>query len=334
MNTKRLSAGVAAVSAIIMFSLWMDYRLNMDSPMKNRETAYFEIDKGQGLKAIAEGLQAKGLLDRPIWFCLMAWTENASKRMKYGEYEIPVHTTPRQLLNLFVLGKVRRYSLTFVEGWTFNQMVEAMDRQPALVHLIGGKSSAEIMGMIDAPGEQADGRFFPDTYIYSKGTIDLELLKRAYRKMQTVLADEWQGRAEGLPLRNPYEALILASIVEKETALAEERNKIAGVFNRRLARGMLLQTDPTVIYGMGNAFMGNIGKDDLLRDTPYNTYIHTGLPPTPISMPGIDSIRSALHPDQGSSLYFVARGDGGHVFSNTLAQHNKAVAQFQKNRHE
>jgi len=331
---KRLSAGIAVVSFVLLFGVWMDYGHNMDSPLNNRETVYFEIDKGQGLKAIAEGLHIKGLLDRPLMFCLMAWTENAAKRIKYGEYEIPVQTTPRQLLNLFVLGKVRRYSLTFVEGWTFNQMVDAMNRQPALAHLIAGKSPAEIMGMIEAPGEQADGRFFPDTYIYTKGTADLELLKWAYRKMQTVLTDEWQGRTEGLPLHNPYEALILASIVEKETGLAEERSKIAGVFSRRLAKGMLLQTDPTVIYGMGSAYTGNIRKDDLLRDTPYNTYIHNGLPPTPISMPGIDSIRSVLHPDQGNSLFFVARGDGGHVFSNTLAEHNKAVAQFQKKHHE
>ena len=331
---KRLSTGIAVASIVLMFSLWMDYRLHMDSPLNNHETAYFEIDKGQGLKAIANGLHTKGLLDRPLWFCLMAWTENSAKRIKYGEYEIPVQTTPRQLLNIFVLGKVRRYSVTLVEGWTFNQMLEAMNRQPALAHLIAGKSSSEIMGMIGAPEEQADGRFFPDTYIYTKGTTDLELLKQAYRKMQAVLAEEWQGRAEGLPLHNPYEALILASIVEKETALAEERNKVAGVFSRRLAKGMLLQTDPTVIYGMGNAYTGNIGKGDLLRDTPYNTYIHNGLPPTPISMPGIDSIRAALHPDQGSSLYFVAHGDGGHVFSSTLAEHNKAVAQFQKKHHE
>ncbi len=331
---KRFFAAVAASSVVILVFLGVDYRLSMDSPLHNREAAYFEISKGQSLKAIAEDLQTKGLLGRPIWFRLMAWTEHASKRIKFGEYDIPANTSPRQLLDLFVLGKVRRYSLTFVEGWTFKQMTEAMNRQPALVHQIDGKSPSEIMGMIDAPGEQAEGRFFPDTYIYSKGSVDIELLKQAYRKMQAVLADEWQGRAQGLPLRNPYEGLILASIVEKETSLAEERNKVAGVFSRRLAKGMLLQTDPAVIYGMGDAYAGNISRDDLRRDTPYNTYVRPGLPPTPISMPGIDAIRSALHPDSGDSLYFVARGDGGHVFSNTLAEHNKAVAQFLRNRHE
>jgi UPF0755 protein len=331
---KRWFAVIAALSAILIGGLWADYKRNMDSPMKNREIVYFEIAKGQSLKSIADGLQASGLLDKPFWFRLMAWAGDAAKRVKFGEYEIPVQTTPRQLLTLFASGKVRHYSLTFVEGWTFRQVAEAMNRQPRLTHQIEGKSPAEIMGLIGAPGEEAEGRFYPDTYFFSKGTADLDLLKRAYQKMQSVLAEEWQAKAQGLPLRNPYEALIMASIVEKETGLAGERNKIAGVFNRRLGKGMLLQTDPTVIYGMGDAYAGNIRKEDLLRDTPYNTYLHTGLPPTPISMPGLDAIRSTLHPDVGGGLYFVARGDGAHVFSNTLTEHNKAVAQFQKNRHE
>ncbi len=334
MSRKYLSIGVAVLSAFLLGGLWTDYHMSMDSPLKNQETAYFEITKGQSLKAIADGLQGKGLLARPFWFRLMAWAGNASKRMKFGEYEIPVQTTPRQLLGLFTSGKVRHYGLTFIEGWTFKQMVEAMNREPGIVHQTEGKSPVEIMGLMDSPGEQAEGRFYPDTYFFSKGTADIEILKRSYRKMQTVLADEWQAKAQGLPLHNPYEALILASIVEKESALAEERNKIAGVFSRRLAKGMLLQTDPSVIYGMGEAYTGNIRKEDLHRDTPFNTYVHTGLPPTPISMPGIGAIRASLHPDSGASLYFVARGDGGHVFSNTLAEHNKAVDQFQKNRHE
>ncbi|MFM8332207.1 MAG: endolytic transglycosylase MltG, partial [Candidatus Methylumidiphilus sp.] len=253
-------------------------------------------------------------------------------RLKYGEYAIPPQTTPRQLLALFASGKVRHYSLTFVEGWSFRQMLDAISREPALSHHIDGKPPREIMELIDAPGEDAEGRFYPDTYFFAKGTDDLDLLRRAYRKMQTVLAEEWQGRAADLAVRSPYEALILASIVEKETGLPAERAKIAGVFSRRLAKGMLLQTDPTVIYGMGETYAGNIRKEDLLRDTPFNTYQHTGLPPTPIAMPGLAALHAALHPEPGDSLYFVARGDGGHVFSKTLAEHNQAVEQYQKHK--
>ncbi len=311
-----------------------EFCLQMDSSLNNRETVYFEISKGQGVKAIADGLYVNGLINHPFWFRLFAWKENAATKLKFGEYEIPPATTSRQLLALFASGKVRHYSLTLVEGWTFKQMAEAMKQQPNLVHLIDGKPPAEVMGLIDAPGEQAEGRFYPDTYFFSKGTSDIEVLKRAYHKMQTVLADEWQARGQDLLLHNPYETLILASIVEKETGLAEERNKIAGVFSRRLSKKMLLQTDPSVIYGMGESYTGNIRKEDLLRDTPFNSYVHLGLPPTPICMPGIGSIRAVLHPDAESSLYFVARGDGGHVFSDNLTDHNKAVNQFQKKRHD
>ncbi len=325
---------VFVVITVVAGGLWMDYRCTIDAPLGNRETVYFEIGKGQSLSAITQALQARGLIEKPYWFRLLALAEKAQTRLKYGEYEIPANTTPRQLLTMFATGKVRHYSLTFVEGWNFRQIVEALSRQADLTHHIDGKSPAEVMGLIDAPGEDAEGRFFPDTYFYTKGTSDLELLRRAYRKMQAVLAEEWQGRAEGLSLHAPYEALILASIVEKETGVVDERSRIAGVFNRRLAKGMPLQTDPTVIYGMGVAYAGNIGAEDLLRDTPYNTYVHPGLPPTPIAMPGLQAIHAALHPDMGESLYFVARGDGTHVFSNTLAEHNKAVDQYQKNRHE
>jgi len=334
MSMKRLFWAIGLVAALAVGGLWADYLHTADAPLANRETVYFEISKGQSLSSIAEALQARGLTTRPRWFRLLAWAEKSQGRLKYGEYEIPAQTTPRQLLAVLVSGKVRHFSLTFVEGWNFRQMAEVMNRQAGLTHHIAGKSPRDVMAMIDAPGEDAEGRFFPDTYFFTRGTDDLELLKRAYRKMQIVLAEAWQGRAQGLPLRNPYEALTLASIVEKETGLAEERPRIAGVFNRRLARGMLLQTDPTVIYGMGEAYAGNIRSEDLLRDTAYNTYVHAGLPPTPISMPGLGALHATLHPDDGDSLYFVARGDGGHVFSKTLAEHNKAVDQFQKHRHE
>ena len=333
---KRWLLAIAVICFVAIISnSWVDYCLQVNSPLKNMEIVSFEITKGQSLKSIADGLYSKGLIEKPMWFRLLAWSENATGKLKFGEYEIPVATTPRQLLTLFTSGKVRHYSVTIVEGWTFRQMVDALQRQPKLVHQIDGKTAKEIMELLDAPGEMAEGRFFPDTYFFPKGTADIDVLKRAYRKMQTVLADEWRERAQDLQLHNPYEALILASIVEKESALAEERTKIAGVFSRRLAKRMLLQTDPTVIYGMGESYMGNIRKDDLLRDTPFNTYVHLGLPPTPICMPGIGALRAVLHPDSDGSLYFVARGDGGHVFSENLADHNKAVDQYiKKIRHE
>ena len=327
--------GISVILASFLTGwLWMDYRDTVDSSLGNTETVYFEIFKGQGLAAIAASLKQQGVIQKPYWFRVLAYAERSATKLKYGEYEIPPHTTMRQLLARFVSGKVRQHTVTFIEGWRFQQVLAALSQHPALAHRVAGKSVDEIMNLLGAPGEQPEGRFYPDTYFFTKGTEDLELLKRAYRKMKTALEQEWQGRADGLPLASPYEALVLASIVEKETARADERPLIAGVFSRRLAQGMLLQTDPTVIYGMGEGFKGDIRKEDLVRDTPYNTYVHAGLPPTPIAMPGVASIRAVLHPDTGASLYFVARGDGSHVFSNTLDEHQQAVEQFQMNHHD
>lgn len=330
----RLIGTLVLLASFTIGWFWMDYRDTVDSPLANRATVYFEIAKGKGLAAIAEALHAQGLIQKPLWFQLLAYAEKAAARLKYGEYEIPPQTTMRQLVTMLAAGKVRQHAITFVEGWRFQQMLAVLNQYPALEHRLEGKSSEEIMGLLGAAGEPAEGRFYPDTYFFTKGTADVELLRRAYQKMLTVLESEWQGKADGLPLASPYEALILASIVEKETARADERPRIAGVFTRRLAKRMLLQTDPTVIYGMGETFTGDIRREDLARDTPYNSYVHAGLPPTPIAMPGVDSIRAALHPDAGDSLYFVARGDGSHVFSSTLSEHQRAVEQFQTNQHE
>jgi UPF0755 protein len=208
-------------------------------------------------------------------------------------------------------------------------MLEHLHQDISLEHQLDGKSDAEIVAVMGIPGEHPEGLFYPDTYFFTKGTSDMALLQRAYRKMQAVLEAEWRGRAPGLPLETPYQALILSSIIEKETARPEERARIAGVFVRRLAKGMLLQTDPTVIYGMGETFNGDIRREDLQRDSPYNTYLRPGLPPTPIACPGTPSIHAALHPEPGDSLYFVARGDGTHVFSRTLDEHRQFVDQFQ-----
>jgi UPF0755 protein len=219
--------------------------------------------------------------------------------------------------------------LTLVEGLTFRQALAAMFADPVLGGDLSRLSGEEIMDCLGRPGEHPEGRLFPDTYRYVRGSSALDLVRRAYARMETVLAEEWERRAEGLPLGTPYEALILASIVEKETGLAAERPQIAGVFVRRLQQGMKLQSDPTVVYGMGAAFDGDIRRSDLGADTPYNTYIHAGLPPTPIALPGREAIRAVLHPAPGDSLYFVAKGDGSHAFSATLEEHNRAVRQYQ-----
>jgi len=327
--------GIALIAASFLTGwLWMDYREALDRPLGLKSPAYFEIARGDSLAHIAAGLEERGVVSNPVWFRLRAYLDGSARRLKYGEYEIPPGTTLRGLLAMFVAGKVRQYPVTLVEGWTFGQILTALGQCPPLKKLAAGKPSDEIMQMIGAPGEHPEGRFYPDTYFVTKGTPDVEVLKRAYRRMQAVLNEEWAKRGDGIPYATPYESLIVASIVEKETARADERPLVAGVFTRRLAMGMLLQTDPTVIYGLGDRFTGDIRKDDLLRDTPYNTYVRSGLPPTPIAMPGLGSIRAALHPDAGDSLYFVARGDGTHVFSNNLEEHRRAVEQFQKHRHD
>jgi UPF0755 protein len=336
-SSGRVRRSLYRLTGILLFAacllagwLWMDYRTYVDSPLGIRETAYFEIAKGEGLSRIAHGLEVRGIVAKPLWFEALAFARGVQKRLKYGEYEIPPGTTPQDLLEMFAAGRVRQHAVTVVEGWTFADMLTAFARHPALVTEVSGKPPGDIMALLGAPGQSPEGRFFPDTYFVTKGTTDLEVLKRAYGKMRAVLEQEWRSRTEPLPLNSPYEALTLASIVEKETARSEELPMVAGVFLRRLASGMRLQTDPTVIYGMGAGFTGNIRKEDLLRDTPYNTYTRRGLPPTPIALPGLPAIRAALHPDNGTSLYFVARGDGTHVFSTTLEEHQRAVEQFQK----
>jgi UPF0755 protein len=235
------------------------------------------------------------------------------------------------LLELLVSGKTRLVPVTIIEGWTFAQMREALARHPSLRQETAGKTPEEVMALIGSPGLFPEGQFFPDTYFTSKHTSDLDILRQAHKKMRSVLESEWNGRMVNLPLNSPEEALILASIVEKETGRASERPAIAGVFIRRLQKGMRLQTDPTVIYGMGDQFHGNLRKDDLRRDTPYNTYTRGGLPPTPIALPGRDAIHGALHPSEGTHLFFVAKGDGTHTFSTTLEEHERAVDQFQRN---
>ncbi|MGH8561873.1 MAG: endolytic transglycosylase MltG [Nevskiales bacterium] len=260
---------------------------------------------------------------------LYAQLSGKATQLKVGEYRISPGMTARQLIEGLVSGRAYQHALTLIEGWTFEQMMNAVAQAPALRQTLTDTSGATVMQALGRAGEHPEGRFYPDTYHFPGGMSDVDFLRRAYNTMTQILEREWQRRAADLPLNSPYEALVLASIVEKETGQPQERAQIAGVFTRRLKLGMLLQTDPTVIYGMGSAYDGNIRLTDLKRDTPYNSYTRAGLTPTPICLPGRDAIHAALHPAAGDSLYFVAKGDGSHQFSASLEAHNQAVRKFQ-----
>lgn len=292
-----------------------------------------EVTPGAPLRQVAAELHAQGVLPRPFDLVWLARLRGGAHSLRAGEYLVPPGTSVAGLLDLLKSGKVVLHALTLVDGWTFKQVMQAVDSNPALRHTLAGMNSNAIMAALGHPGEAPEGRFYPDTYQFPKGTSDVAFLQRAYRDMQSHLESAWQQRAPGLPYQTSYDALILASVVEKETAQPTERGEIAGVFVRRLAKDMRLQSDPTVIYGLGNAYNGKITYKDLRTNTPYNTYTRNGLPPTPICLPSLASIEAALHPAPGDALYFVARGDGTHQFSATLAEQNAAVQKYQIRRH-
>lgn len=333
----RLLAVVSKVIVCILLIIsvagglgWHDYQRALNTPAIISRPILIEVEKGDSLNQISNKLLAQKVDFKPLWLKIIAVQENAVTKLKTGEYELAPGLTIPEILNQFVLGKTRQYAITFPEGWSVKEMLQEVEKNPNLEHTMRSVDSEALMHLIGAEIKHPEGMFFPDTYFFEKHTADVAILKRAYNKMQSVLKQEWQRKAEPLPFKTPYEALILASIVEKETAVVAERSLIAGVFIRRLQAGMLLQTDPTVIYGMGENYYGNISFNDLKTVTPYNTYVIRGLPPTPIAMPGRDAIYAALHPDNSNSLYFVARGDGTHEFSSTLKDHNLAVDSFQK----
>ena len=313
--------------------LWQQYQDFRASPLAVPEAGLVvDFPAGSSLRGLAEQLVARDALEHPYWLRLLGRETGLAARLQAGEYRIAPGTTPEALLRQMAAGRVLQHELTLVEGHTFRQMMERIQAHPVLVQTLPGLSDEEIMERLGRAGEHPEGRFLPDTYHFPRGTTDLEFLRRAYVAMERVLQAAWENRAEGLPLETPYEALILASIVERETGLPEERGTIAGVFVRRLQKGMRLQTDPTVIYGIGPDFDGRIRYVHLRTDTPYNTYTRHGLPPTPIAMPGVEAIQAALHPEPGDALYFVSRNDGSHHFSATLAEHNRAVDKYQRNR--
>jgi UPF0755 protein len=294
--------------------------------------AEVSIELGTSPREVAQAWVDAGVQTSPRllyeWF---RWSGQA-RRIRAGSYEVERGTTPRRLLEKMVQGDETLEHVRFIEGWTVRQMRAALAAAPQLRPVSAGLTDAQLMELIGAPGVAAEGRFYPDTYAYSRGVSDLTVLRRAQRAMHKRLAEAWAQRDSKTPLKSPDEALVLASIVEKETGVAADRGLVAGVFANRLRIGMPLQTDPTVIYGLGAAFDGNLRKRDLLADGPFNTYTRGGLPPTPIALPGMASLLAAVRPEPTRALYFVARGDGSSVFSETLAEHNRAVDQYQRAR--
>ncbi|MDY6941842.1 MAG: endolytic transglycosylase MltG [Pseudomonadota bacterium] len=292
----------------------------------------FAVERGDSLARVARELTKRDILPHERPFRLIARWQGVAGAIKAGEYQIQPAITPQALLDQLVRGEVLQHRLTLVEGWSFRDVMVAISTHDALTHDLKNSTEQEIMAAIGRPGEHPEGRFFPDTYAFARGTSDITVLKQAYAAMERQLAAAWAERQPDLPLKTPYEALILASIVEKETGLPDERSQIAGVFVRRLRLGMRLQTDPTVIYGLGSRFDGNLTRAHLREKTDYNTYRISGLPPTPIALPGRASLVATVQPASGDSLFFVARGDGGHVFSATLKEHEQAVRCYQLGR--
>lgn len=313
---------------------WSAWKVNsvLQQPLHVTQERLLDVPNGTTPNRMFYRMQNEGLLDDAVWLRLYWRFNMAGTPLHTGEYRLTPGMTVEQLFDAWRRADVVQYNLTLVEGWTFRQVRSAVAKHEKIKHTLDGLSDSEVMDKLGHTGVFPEGRFFPDTYRFVRGMSDVELLQQAYMRLDEVLAKEWAERTTDLPYRDPYQALIMASLVEKETGIPQERGQIAGVFVRRLRLGMMLQTDPTVIYGMGERYNGKITRADLREPTPYNTYTITGLPPTPIAMVGREAIHAALNPSDGTSLYFVARGDGSHVFSDDLDDHNSAVREFQLKR--
>ena len=312
--------------AVVAAAVWW-----ANTPIELRDASLeFRISSGSSLRSAASQMREAGVDINPDLLALLARWRGVATAIKAGSYAVNSGITPEQLLAKLARGDMTQGESTLVDGWTFAQWRARLDHHPDLKHETRDLAEAEIAARLGIEGGRIDGWLFPDTYLFDKQSSDLELFARAHRAMRKKLDGAWNERDQGLPYRNPYEALIMASIIEKETGRADDRALVAAVFVNRLRKGMLLQTDPTVIYGLGEKFDGNLRKRDLQADTPYNTYTRSGLPPSPIAMPGAAAINAALHPAESDALYFVARGDGSSQFSKTLDEHNKAVSKYQK----
>ncbi|WP_455826864.1 endolytic transglycosylase MltG [Pseudomonas graminis] len=326
-----LLVGVFSAALLLGFGAWkLDSALKQ--PLNLTQEQLLDVPAGATPTGTFNRLEADGVLDGAFWLRLY-WRFNLDGQpLHSGEYRMTPGMTADGLIGLWQRGEVVQYSLTLVEGWNFRQVRSALAKHEKIVQTLSGLSDSEVMDKLGHPGVFPEGRFFPDTYRFVRGMTDVEFLKKAYNRLDEVLAQEWSKRAADAPYTDPYQALIMASLVEKETGVPEERGQIAGVFVRRLKIGMLLQTDPTVIYGLGERYNGKLTRAHLKEANPYNTYMIAGLPPTPIAMVGREAIHAALNPVPGSSLYFVARGDGSHIFSDDLDAHNAAVREFQLKR--
>lgn len=327
---RRLIGFLIIILALAGGWYWMDYQAFILRPLPiASEQRIVRIEPGTGFSVITEQLLEQRLIANALYFRILARWLDLDRKVMAGEYALPEQLLPETLLRILSSGKVIEYTITLIEGQTFAQLMERIHHHPQLEHRLDGLTADAIMDQLGNPGLHPEGRFFPDTYRFTRGATDQDILNRAFALMTKHCATEWQHRAPHLPLKSEYEALILASIVERETAVTSERQRIAGVFTRRLRLGMRLQSDPTVIYGMGTKFQGNLTRKDLAENQPYNSYTREGLPPTPIAMPGLAAIHAVLHPQDDGALYFVAKGDGTHYFSTSLSEHNRAVRRYQ-----
>ncbi len=317
------------LAAIGAGTVYLDYQRWLQEPVHaGEESHYLDVPPGTSFRGLVRQLEGEGLLERSRYFEFLARHRGDAGRIRAGEYALDPGITPAGLLDKLVRGRVIQYRFTLIEGWTFSQLRSALEADSRIVDTIRELDDEEVMERLGRPETFPEGWFYPETYTFTRGTTDLDILRWSLRAMEEALEEIWETRQEGIPLDSAYEALILASIIERETGQAHERGKVAGVFTRRLELGMRLQTDPTVIYGMGDSYDGRIRTRDLRTDTPYNTYTRHGLPPTPIAMPSGAAIAAAVNPEPGEALYFVSRGDGTHHFSATLEEHNRAVRRY------
>ena len=327
-----MAAVIAGSILLVVVSLMLSVgfrSLYMPMPSLGEESV-FEVSAGSSLSAVATELAAVGVIQRPQLFKLLALWRGVDEQIKVGEYRLESGLSAAALLTKMVAGDTIQYRVTLVEGWTFRQALQAIWRSEKIAAGLRSASDRELAALLDIDSNSPEGQLFPDTYFYTAGTSDTEILRRAHSRLQQVLASAWESRLGALPYDNAYEALILASIIEKESALGTERGHISGVFIRRLESGIRLQSDPTVIYGLGENYTGDLSRADLIAVTAYNTYRVDGLPPTPIALAGLESINASLNPLASEYLYFVARGDGSHQFSSSLAEHNEAVNRYQR----
>jgi UPF0755 protein len=324
---RALAAALAVVllagGFLVFVERWHDSPLPLEAPVDA------ELEQGQPFSRFASHLAERGIITHPLLWSWRARLSGAARQIQAGEYEIHPGDTPATLLARLRRGEVKTYEVQLIDGWTIRQALGALAAHPVLVHTLAGTDEETLLEQLGLPGGHAEGMFFPDTYHFERGASDADILRRAYAKLQNELAALWESRAQGLPYETPYEALIVASLIEKETGVDTDRPRISQVFASRLSLGMRLQTDPSVIYGIGRSFDGNLTRRHLRTDTPYNTYTRSGLPPTPIALVGARSLIAALHPAPGDYLYFVSRGDGSSEFSASLKEHEAAVRKYQ-----